>query len=371
MNITVINRLMGIRYGGGENFDLCTAKELEKQGHKVRVIAGRRLKKIDVPIQEIETYYISSPYLRWIDYKLQDKNIVLKIISKSAFLSDLLMFQVVVYYHLLNDEWTDIYQICGLARLGSWLEKKGRPCVIYFPGPPRKILAKYINQCSASSSCGSAYKDLSIIAPNAINISPGVDIDFFFPDFRKRNTDKVTITFVGRLINVKNLPFLIRCFNKVYHNNPKTQLRIIGEGDLYQQLKQMVQSDITFTGFKKGVNLLDEYQKSDIFVIPSRYESYSMVTLEAMACALPIIASNVGYLPKIVKDNGILVASDNDTELVHALSVLINNKDKRNEMGHKSRYYAISHYSWQKSVKQIEEIYSRILKNKKHNNKAK
>ena len=362
MNITVINRLMGIRFGGGENFDLCTAKELEKQGHKVRVIAGRRLKKIDVPIQEIATYYISSPYLRWIDYKLQDKNIVSKIISKSAFLSDLLMFQVAVYYHLLNDEWTDIYQICGLARLGSWLEKKGRPCVIYFPGPPRKILAKHINKCSASSSSGNAFNELSMIDPNAINIPPGVDIENFFPDTRKRNTGKVTITFVGRLIEIKNLPFLIRCFNKLFKDYSDIQLRIVGEGDLYQRLKQMVQSDIIFTGFKKGIELLDEYQRSDIFVIPSRYESYSMVTLEAMACALPIIASNVGYLPNLVKDNGVLVESGNDAELINALSVLIKNKIKRIEMGSKSRQYAINHYSWLNSARQIENLYLKILK---------
>jgi len=369
MNITVINRLMGIRFGGGENFDLCTAKELQKMGHKVRIIAGRRLKKIDVPLQEIETIFIATPYLRWIDYKLEGNNIFSKIISKMAFLSDLMMFQIAVYIYLLNDKWSDIYQVCGLPRLGYWLEhNKKKPCVVYFPGPPRTSLAKYIKYCSASSSYGNAFNELSMIAPNAVNIPPGVDIDNFFPDIRKRDTRKVTVTFVGRLIDIKNLPFLIRCFNKLYKNYSDIQLRIVGEGDLYHRLKQMIQSDIVFTGFKNGTELLDEYQRSDIFVIPSRYESYSMVTLEAMACALPIIASNVGYLPNLVKDNGVLVDSGKDIELVNALSVLIKNKIKRIEMGSKSRQYAINHYSWLNSARQIENLYKKIL-NLKNNAK--
>lgn len=106
--------------------------------------------------------------------------------------------------------------------------------------------------------------------------------------------------YVGRLIDCKNLEFLIAQFNK-----SKRNLTIVGTGELEEKLKAAAGSNIKFSGFIENEQLNDVYQKHDIFVLPSYSETWGMVVEEAIYFGLPVMVSDrVGSGPEMVESLG-------------------------------------------------------------------
>jgi len=360
MNITFINRMMGIKFGGGEKFDLNMARALKKRGHKIRFVVGREWNQLSLPMDEneFEVVYIKTPYLRDIHYKVKPTNIIKKVISVAALAFDRLLFQIATYQYLRNDNWTDIYQLCGQPQLGAKLSKK---VVVWWPGPPSKKILKYLKQCNATFAHGNTMIKLNEMIPTALNIEPAVDLTLF--QYRKEKiSEKVKFVFLGRLIPVKRIDFLIKAFNEAYKINTNIQLNIIGEGTEKENLENYIDSDINFIGPKYGIDLNKELINSDVFCITSEYESFSIVVLEAMASSLPIIATNVGYLPNLVTNNGLLVELDNVEQLKNAILDLANDKDKRVKMGLEGRKRVENEFSWDKSAEQLEILYGELIK---------
>lgn len=94
--------------------------------------------------------------------------------------------------------------------------------------------------------------------------------------------------FVGRLIDVKNLELLIRVFNKM----PKLSLTIVGFGELDSKLKAMANVNIEFVGAIANECLSEIYQAHDVFILPSKSETWGLVVEEALNNGLPVIVSN-------------------------------------------------------------------------------
>lgn len=164
----------------------------------------------------------------------------------------------------------------------------------------------------------------------------------------------ITIITMGRLIPQKGQWHLIRAFEEVLKNYPKTQLIILGRGELEEKLKDLVKqkgiaNKVNFLGFKE--NPYSYLSHSDIFVLPSIYEGMPNVILEAMAYGLPIIATDCkGGTREILEPNyGILVQScgekyleqetltEEEKQISEAIIELINDKEKRNFYSSKSK----------------------------------
>lgn len=99
--------------------------------------------------------------------------------------------------------------------------------------------------------------------------------------------------------------------------------------------------------------------------MPSLYESFGMVALEAMACGTPVIASDVGGLGYLVQ-NGVtgFTIPDSDPEMLcEKLSLLLEDHDLRNAMGERAAEYA-SEYEWEKIASQIVDVYKEVAENK-------
>lgn len=107
------------------------------------------------------------------------------------------------------------------------------------------------------------------------------------PAFEPRKEVK-NFVFVGRLIPVKNLEFLIRVFNNLPHLN----LTIVGFGELEQTLKDIAKENVTFTGAIANEKLSEVYQAHDVFILPSKSETWGLVVEEALNNGLPIIVSD-------------------------------------------------------------------------------
>ena len=126
-------------------------------------------------------------------------------------------------------------------------------------------------------------------------IPNAVDTARFRPRTRRAPGDARFI-FVGRLVEVKNLPLLLDGFAAVMRSHPRAHLRIVGSGPLESSLKQQasrlqIDSNVEFTGHREDVE--DLLADADFGVLPSSVEGLSNTLLECMACGLPMIASRV------------------------------------------------------------------------------
>src|SRR3989338_5009305 len=145
---------------------------------------------------------------------------------------------------------------------------------------------------------------------------------------------------------------------------------IMGDGPLMTYLKREANSlgisdSVIFAGWRADVPAV--MSVFDIFVLPSLNEGMGRVLVEAMLLKKPIIASNVGGIPDLIRngENGILIPPASPDKLAEAIIDLIKSKDKRNRMGERGRFIAES-YSDKAMVEEIENLYEEVLSACRH-----
>ena len=381
--------------GGGEIYFLNITKGLEKLGCKVTFITTKPLfRHIKYPIEEFKTDYIASPYLR--DFALRMTGITLFTDSKSfPWAQDI--FKKICWrigcwtYHLnyfiaqkrifnfirRNKIDYDIVQVHSLPDLAALIVDKLKiPVVIRFPGPPNLRHKKNIQKCSAVTASGSVVDVIKKhFRSDVYDIPQGVDTDLFDPvrnnnNIRRRYNigNNPLLLFVGRFVPLKNLSFLINSFKEVVKKKNRVKLMLIGEGPLKKPIENLIskykiQRNIIIVGGISHKELPSYYSSADIFILTSSYESFSNAILEAMSCALPIIGTNVGWLPNLIANgkNGFLVESNNIEELKNSILNLLNDKELCEEMGKRNREIVVKKYDWLKSAEKFKNIYESLL----------
>lgn len=147
----------------------------------------------------------------------------------------------------------------------------------------------------------------------------------------------------GRLIYQKGFDRLIKSWSKVHEKHPDWKLDIYGNGKEKENLVQLISSlkleeNITIHPFTKDI--FQEYIHSSIYVLPSNYEGFGLVLIEAMSCGVPCVSFDCPYGPdEIIRDNedGIIVENNNIKKLADAICFLIENDNVRREYGIKAR----------------------------------
>ncbi len=118
-------------------------------------------------------------------------------------------------------------------------------------------------------------------------------------------------------------------------------------------------SEIHFTGYIKNTDLPAIINLADVFLYPSKRESFGIPVLEGMASGTPVITSNVSSMPEVAGDAAFLVNPLKQNELVEAMHALVENQDLRNQLREKGLKRA-AEFSWENTAKQSLEIYKRI-----------
>ncbi len=226
--------------------------------------------------------------------------------------------------------------------------------------------------------------------PSKIEVIPcGVDLSLFspLPQTAARNhlkSDvklagrKRMVLFVGRLEPLKGIDTLIRAMALLAQDyRPENLgLAIVGghakddpgpENKELERLRRLraelgVTELVTFLGARSQETLPYYYSAADVVVMPSHYESFGMVALEAMACGTPVIASKVGGLASIVQDGvtGFLVPHDDPTALAHKIGLILKNEALRQKLGQAAAQGA-QRYSWTTVATQIVELYHQVV----------
>jgi glycosyltransferase involved in cell wall biosynthesis len=186
--------------------------------------------------------------------------------------------------------------------------------------------------------------------------SRGVDSKAFSPEKRKSgDSSEVKTIYAGRISIEKNLALLKKL--KLDHGKGMT---FVGDGPYLDNLKRAM-PEAEFTGFLVGEPLQEAYASADIFVFPSKTDTFGNAVLEAMSSGLPVVVTNI-LGPKdfvIHGETGFIAKSDEEFVEYHA--ELCNNHELRKTMGANARNYALSQ-SWDHVFEQqVVERYRQIL----------
>ena len=175
--------------------------------------------------------------------------------------------------------------------------------------------------------------------------------------FKKSNNikeDEVLFLFCGRIERQKGVDVLIKAFARV-NTEINARLIICGEGEDMTSMMELadsknVSSNIIWAGWQ--TNLDSYYSAADVYIMPSRWESFGLVFLEAMNYSLPILSCSVQAIPEVVSDGevGLLSPSEDDLSLSENIKLMGSNKKLRLKMGTKGKMRQTNNFSYQAFV---------------------
>jgi phosphatidylinositol alpha-mannosyltransferase len=192
-------------------------------------------------------------------------------------------------------------------------------------------------------------------------IPNGVDI----PDHVEPGGRKDRIVFLGRHDPRKGLPVLLRAWPRLRGSG--VRLRVIGADPLAVRLllsRQRVSDEgIDVLGFVDDQTLTEELSTAKLLVAPSLgSESFGMVITRALACATPVVASDIpGYREVLPPETGVLTPPGDADALSEAIVTLLADEPKRAEMGRAARERAVNEYAWPLLARRLEDCYERVL----------
>ncbi|MGA0333782.1 MAG: glycosyltransferase family 4 protein [Kiritimatiellia bacterium] len=248
----------------------------------------------------------------------------------------------------------------GLDRQPGWI-RRAFGCFLSV----RKALFRKADLFVAiSSDIENEYLRGGIPEERIVRIPNGVDLEEFHPldAFQREKlaeqlglkSASVRLVYTGRLVRYKGLIPLLEAWRRIAADWPEAQLILVGEGgndthNCEQELHDFVQQNglegsVVFTGRQPRV--ADWLQVSDIFLFPTENEAFGISLIEAMACGLPAVSTEVGGVKDIVGDSGFArVVSPGDVEgFVREIQVLLEDESLRGRMGARARELAVGRY---------------------------
>jgi len=204
-------------------------------------------------------------------------------------------------------------------------------------------------------------------------IPPGVDLDKFSPT-TKPSKDNLSLLTVARLVRRKGHHLVIEALGPLIRKYPDLSYNIVGDGEEKNNLKNQVkdlklEKNVIFHGQLSDKEVIKQFATADIFVMPSLdlsgdLEGFGLVFLEAAAAALPVVSTKTGGIPEAVVDSktGILIDinKNNKTvqELEKALFSLLDNPQKRQQMGQNGLLRAKQSFTWAEQVAKLKSLLS-------------
>jgi len=249
----------------------------------------------------------------------------------------------------------------GLTPEVNWLHRLLAP-----------IRRHVLEQAAAVVANAEGLRKLSeAVDPTPVRVIPnGVDTEFFRPapsqPEQPPQSDPFRILFVGRFQGQKNLPYLLHECSRLPRGS--FELHLVGDGPLAADLRALAQkldlgSAIVWHGWLARAALRDVYQSVDCFINPSLYEGMPNVVLEAMACALPVIASNIPGNDALVVpgQTGHLFELHQAGALSGAIKALMEDRSRSAQLGANGRDRVLAEFSWRRVAEDYVSLLQKTL----------
>ena len=194
----------------------------------------------------------------------------------------------------------------------------------------------------------------------------GVDTDMFHPSVTPKDTETNRILAVGRLAAHKGYGSLLRAFAEVKQRNPKTELLIVGRGNLKKRLiKQAnrlgISSSVRIESGMPFEKLAEEFRNSDVVVYPSYYEGQGLIPLESMASGTPVATVDHGPLPEMVDDSvGALFTMADIDSMSSAILSLLSDPEVLEARGKAGRERVLENFTYGQNAEEFSQIYSQL-----------
>jgi glycosyltransferase involved in cell wall biosynthesis len=212
--------------------------------------------------------------------------------------------------------------------------------------------------------------DKMVMIPNGVNYEvygkyDGEDLS----QFRRRFAlpEEKIVLFVGRLVYEKGVHVLVNAMPKVL-DKVNTKLVIVGNGYMKDQLSGLVKGmgiagKVMFTGFVDDDTLRRLQRCADVSVVPSLFEPFGIVALEAMAAGSPVVVSDTGGLSEIVEHDvsGVKVYMNNPESLAWGITKVLTDDGYANWLRNNAYKRIQEKYDWEKIARQTKTIYNNVL----------
>jgi glycosyltransferase involved in cell wall biosynthesis len=246
--------------------------------------------------------------------------------------------------------------------------------------PQSSLRARADGAVALVTCCAANIEYLRSALPPALHprlrlIHHGVDLDRFAPALRTDAVAPVEIVSVGRLVEKKGFPDLLRACRQVKESRTGARvpfrLRIYGEGPLREELIRLreqlgLQEEVDLPGERDGEGILRAYRAADIFVLApcvtadGDRDGVPNVIVEAMACGLPVITTDVGGIPEILQHgvNGLVAAPRDVAMLARHLTELITDPALRRALGDAGRHTVEERFDVRTAARELTLVFA-------------
>jgi len=200
----------------------------------------------------------------------------------------------------------------------------------------------------------------------------GVDLNKFNPSISGRYIRKKlglknnpVMLWVGRFIPWKDPFTFLNAIPLILPKYPSAKFIMLGEGPLKLNIKSFVKnspqlrSSVIFPAFAEKIN--EYYAAANVFAFTSICEGFGYVLTEAMACGIPVVASNQGSPPEVVGDAGLFFQTGDSNDLSQKILTVLSDKALARKMGQKGRKRVERRFRWDICARQIMNIYNKAL----------
>lgn len=371
MNIAIYQPRVSYYVGGGEVLPLDHAVFLKKLGHAITIITTRaswikeseyfrnfkdrnkniRIEYLDLP-PRLRSLYNVAPgqnWARWNKESLRVGAIAKKYFSGRSF--DIMV----------------VYNVVDLRAV-----PKEQKSVVHLLGYPKRLNELY-RSCLRSSDTIIAVSEhvkrawLRMIRSKMIQVAEnGIRSDIFKPMPKKQKYD---VLFVGRLIKIKGVEYLLRAIHRLAERGNTPTVGIVGIGPERERLESLVdrldlKSSVHFIGRVTNDQLIELYNSARIAVLPSYDREGILITmLESSSCGTPVVTTTAGSMKEFIVsgDNGLLVRPKNTSDLATAIKRLCGDEKLRRRLSCRARLKIVRCWDWKIRIKKIEKIYETIL----------
>jgi len=197
-----------------------------------------------------------------------------------------------------------------------------------------------------------------------------LEVPVNLPAFRSvfAHPEERLVCYVGRLDQEKGIDVLLHAFAQLSGHLPGLRLVLVGEGQRQAELQQLVgelgmTGQVTFLGYVAFPALAAIYRAAEVVVVPSLYEPFGLVALEAMAAGRPVVAAEAGGLTEIVTEGatGLCVPPGDAGALAAALERVLSDGALAGRLARQGREHAVSGYSWSRVAELTRDCYRRAL----------
>jgi glycosyltransferase involved in cell wall biosynthesis len=212
-------------------------------------------------------------------------------------------------------------------------------------------------------------REYGVCASRMRVVGNGINLDVFQPrrDVARKHAELITT--LSSDSPLKGFRFLLEALARLRSKRPELRLKVIGqpghETGTAERVRELGLSGmVRFTGRVEAEHIADSYAEATLAVVPSVYEGFGFPAGEAMACEVPVVSSRGGALPEVVGEDGhcgMLVPPKNSEALASAIDQLLDQPERRLEMGRNGRARVLEHFTWRRAAERTVDVYREVI----------